>query len=141
MFCSKCGKSIAENAKFCEQCGNAIVGVENQPQQRTEKPLNNGKAKYGFVLGISSMILILIIAVYSLLVYVGIMYFAGDIEFGVFLALLGIPISITGLILSFLGLNSEKRERAIIGAVLNILYLVILIILGTNEGIINELFY
>lgn len=26
MFCSKCGQQIADNVKFCPECGNAVNG-------------------------------------------------------------------------------------------------------------------
>ena len=34
MFCTQCGKSIPDNAKFCDGCG-AQIGATAQPQQTT----------------------------------------------------------------------------------------------------------
>lgn len=31
MFCSNCGQSLAENARFCARCGAPVGGVQNAP--------------------------------------------------------------------------------------------------------------
>ena len=35
MFCSKCGKEISDNAKFCNFCGQTVVKQSNEQQVRS----------------------------------------------------------------------------------------------------------
>ena len=32
MFCSNCGKELAEDVKFCPECGYQIKDLQQQPQ-------------------------------------------------------------------------------------------------------------
>lgn len=38
MFCSKCGRKINQNDKFCPKCGQAIAGIESNAKDRDQKP-------------------------------------------------------------------------------------------------------
>ena len=37
MFCSKCGKEIADNSKFCSQCGNAVKPINYDSIDKAKK--------------------------------------------------------------------------------------------------------
>ena len=41
MFCTKCGKQIDDNAKFCVNCGNAVEIQNNQLNQQNFQPQTN----------------------------------------------------------------------------------------------------
>lgn len=46
MFCSFCGAKLAENVKFCSQCGAAIEGAvpQNQPETSAPQPSAESQA-------------------------------------------------------------------------------------------------
>lgn len=88
--------------------------MENQTMQNTENSAeqenvpvnpgkNNGKATAGFVLGLVSIIAWII-------------------------PLFGIPVSVIGIIMSALGIKSEKKTKAIVGLVFSIIFLIATII-------------
>ena len=64
MFCSKCGKNIADNTRFCVNCGNRLYNDQEQPiqnttntyQQAATKTKLNVMALVGFILGCISFI-------------------------------------------------------------------------------------
>ena len=37
MFCSKCGKEIADNSKFCPECGRAIESINYDSIDKAKK--------------------------------------------------------------------------------------------------------
>ena len=37
MFCSECGKEIADNSKFCPECGKAIETIDNDSINKAKK--------------------------------------------------------------------------------------------------------
>lgn len=40
-FCSKCGSTLAEDVKFCPECGTAVNGAPNVSQQYLPMPDSN----------------------------------------------------------------------------------------------------
>jgi uncharacterized membrane protein YvbJ len=44
-FCSKCGKQLADNAKFCASCGASADGTASGSMADIKKKLNEGKEK------------------------------------------------------------------------------------------------
>lgn len=44
MFCSECGKQIADNAKFCGECGTAQISLEQTPEIEVEQIANKATA-------------------------------------------------------------------------------------------------
>jgi hypothetical protein len=41
MFCSNCGKQIPDNARFCDECGNAVNVASAQDSQSRQAPRQN----------------------------------------------------------------------------------------------------
>ncbi len=81
-----------------------IIQSGQQPQQIVNSDVNkNGKATAGLVLGIVSMV-------------------------AWFIPLIGLPMSIIGIVYSSKGLKSAKRGKAIAGLVLSIIGLVLSLI-------------
>ena len=37
MFCSQCGKEIADNSKFCPECGKAIEAIDYDSIDKAKK--------------------------------------------------------------------------------------------------------
>lgn len=66
MFCSKCGKAIADDSQFCQYCGNTIrgenLGNESELNSNNINPVEQ-KRKYnvmcivGFVIALVSLLL------------------------------------------------------------------------------------
>lgn len=42
MFCSKCGKKIVDNAKFCDGCGNMIINTSSENKKPENIKRNQG---------------------------------------------------------------------------------------------------
>lgn len=65
MYCSKCGKDVANGATFCDNCGNRLYNEQEQPTQNTtniyqqavSKPKLNIMALVGFILGCVSFLI------------------------------------------------------------------------------------
>ena len=57
MFCSQCGKEIADNSKFCPECGKAIETIDDD---------EDGKGFYVFWIII---ILVIVIAIYFFFIH------------------------------------------------------------------------
>jgi uncharacterized membrane protein HdeD (DUF308 family) len=55
MFCSKCGKQIEEESKFCPHCG-AVVGTGNVQQSHDENPTKKREGVLELVVGAISLI-------------------------------------------------------------------------------------
>jgi len=90
--CPFCAEMIQEAAIVCRHCGRSLTETETnyQPQK---------KDNYG--LAITSLAL----GIFSLLAW--------------FLPICGFPISVIGLILGIIGMNSSKRGLAIAGIVMS----------------------
>jgi|GEM_PF-4857015 len=98
MFCKNCGRELKDDAKFCDNCGAKVVFKHaNNDDDENEKPECDGKVTIAFVLGISSL------AVWTLPV-------------------IGLPISIIGLVL---GVKSNKVKLHTAAIILNIIGLVL----------------
>ena len=72
MFCSKCGTTIEDDAKFCPKCGNQIVAepqesVETQKlkSEKTAVPKKKSKVKFWLWLGAGVLVLRVICAVFT----------------------------------------------------------------------------
>jgi len=49
MYCSKCGKEIADNSKFCPECGTNIAGESSSKNTIVDETRDTRKAPiYGF---------------------------------------------------------------------------------------------
>lgn len=136
MFCSKCGKEVAEGSRFCSGCGTPAVPTQQQtaqyvPQQkephRVIEPAGNvfltkdneRKAKASLVLGITGLVTALL------------------------LPIVGIPVAIVGLIMGVIGQKSSKKGMALAGLILSIIGVVAGIInaaIGAALGAIGQLF-
>lgn len=127
MFCSKCGKKVDENTKFCPGCGEKVESkkVEKVEVAKTtkkeEKAESNGLGIAGMVIGIVSIILSFFLSVFVLI------------------------LPIVGLILSCV--SKGKKAFKITGIITNILAIVIafiMIIVGaailgsTIGGIVDD---
>ena len=62
MFCTKCGKELADNAKFCPNCGEQILEVTNETTpQVNEASTTETKKKFsgislaGFIVSLASI--------------------------------------------------------------------------------------
>ena len=52
MFCSKCGKEMAEEQKFCAACGTSVNGAPKQETVTMQMISHRGPEKSGIVAGI-----------------------------------------------------------------------------------------
>ncbi|MCL2363094.1 MAG: DUF4190 domain-containing protein [Defluviitaleaceae bacterium] len=126
MFCSNCGNDLSGvTGDFCTTCGTK---KENQPspqhlQQNTTYPTpyyhaapsHEGKATASLVLGIIGLV-------------------------AWFLPIVGLPVTITGLVLGIKGRNSYNRKLATVGVVLSSIGLTASVInaaLGAYMGVMN----
>jgi len=58
MYCSKCGKKIPENSKFCRYCGGAIDTHKIETIADTEKKRDVAKLEYaGFWIRLGAYII------------------------------------------------------------------------------------
>jgi hypothetical protein len=78
MFCSQCGNSNAEDAKFCNKCGERLVSVVNEEQtpegyatsQETiqqEKTTPSQKSGKGWLIALGTIVVILLITIVILI--------------------------------------------------------------------------
>lgn len=100
MFCTKCGRVVDNNAKFCINCGNNLVNIENVNNLESTK--KNGLATASMIIGIISLIFSFILNIFIF------------------------PLAIIGLILGIV--NKNKCGQKIAGIVLNIVSMIISII-------------
>jgi len=106
MFCTKCGSELAGEEKFCSKCGNSVHG-ENSVDNRitlNENIINNktnekaSQANIGLILGLCSIL-------------------------AWFIPLIGYPVTISGIVFSAKGLDSDNKGKAIVGLILSIIFL------------------
>ncbi|MBW2108982.1 MAG: zinc ribbon domain-containing protein [Deltaproteobacteria bacterium] len=87
MFCSKCGKEMADDAKFCASCGASVSGVQASrvEEPETEEPLLVLRPRFiGWVTVLSVLPIQLFMTVW------GAIFFGG---FGMFaIKVLGLPL-------------------------------------------------
>ena len=53
MFCAKCGKEMAEDARFCSSCGSAIsdsTQIHSQTFTQVQPKLENAKSRISYIL-------------------------------------------------------------------------------------------
>lgn len=91
-FCTTCGKEVNEDAVVCMHCGCAVAG--------TNAPKN--KVQISMVLGILGLVFCWLFPVGLVAAFAGII--VGIIEYRKNDALIGLLLSIVGVILSFLAL-------------------------------------
>lgn len=85
MFCSKCGKEIADGSKFCKYCGNDCVKVSEK------QPIYCPKcAGQGFYRSTAKMIISVIVVFMMLISMSGFYLLFGRGEVILFLALLAV---------------------------------------------------
>ena len=71
MFCTKCGKEIADHAKFCSECGTKVPELKEEPNTASceEKPIEEVQtttpkkklsvlALVGFIVSMASFLLL-----------------------------------------------------------------------------------
>ena len=114
MFCSRCGNELKGEERFCNKCGNPInnVTIENNNNNYTDK--KSSQAMVGFILGLCS------IAAW-------------------FIPLVGYPVTITGIVFSAKGMDSNNKGKAIAGLTLSIIFLIITIINSILGAIIGAM--
>lgn len=112
-FCSNCGSKIEQGKSFCSNCGNGIGGNSNDFQNR---PKGKGKSIAGFVLGILAILFSIICLLgldsmeesmleaitrieqtYGQISNPNVYYSFGYVLIPLTLALVGLPLSISGL--------------------------------------------
>lgn len=102
--CNNCGSDLTANDVFCKSCGNAINSQNSSDNNVNYENKSNSKkdnqAVTGFILGLVSIL-------------------------AWFIPLFGFPITILGIIFSSLGLKSSKKNLAIAGLVLSIVFLLV----------------
>ena len=77
MFCSKCGKQIEDDAKFCEHCG-AVINTPTIRNEKSEQTVITSK-KVSVKKEINKPLIITIIAVVIvLIVVIGVSMFIND---------------------------------------------------------------
>lgn len=104
------------NEAFRQTTINSVSTQTEEQNPNTENKKNNGKATAGLVLGLIGLI-------------------------AWFIPLFGAPIAITGLVLSIIGIKSEKQTKAIVGTILCSLALIATVInalLGAYLGITGQ---
>ena len=120
MYCSNCGKKIADDAKYCPECGQQVVKVTvvRQTKEAIIYSPYNGTFSVFKVLGF----IILIIAIIVLVIFAGIIPVK---------ELLGITISLSiiGLIFCIIGKKSRRKGLAIAGTIIVSIFLAIEIFL------------
>lgn len=123
MTCPSCGAPIQHSHSFCTRCGKPVAaGAARVPQSPAGAPQaasggGGGSAIAGFVLG-----------VFSLLAWL--------------LPIIGLPVSIAGLVFGIKGTRTESKVVAIIGIVLSVLGLVLSIVnaaIGAYLGATGQL--
>lgn len=119
MNCKKCGIKLKKEYKFCENCGTPIDNYDTSNKMIHNESIIDNYAKKGFTLGLWSIIAWII-------------------------PLAGYPVTICGIINSLKGIKSkEKKNKAIIGLILSIVFLIITLInsiWGAILGAKGELF-
>lgn len=70
MYCTKCGKELNNDAKFCDGCGTPIGGVEVEVKQQPKK-----SKKTGLIIAIVAIVLAFIIGILALIGWVAEYYF------------------------------------------------------------------
>jgi len=119
--CPNCHTSNAEDAKFCVKCGAKMPEVSAAPVLTAQpimpaepvkkgNPQHNGKAIAGLVLGIVSFVFC-------------------------WFGFISIPASIVGIVMSALGLKSQKSGLAVGGLISAILGLILTIIIIVAIGL------
>ena len=110
MFCSNCGKDVANDMKFCDKCGNRLYNetesleVNNTDGQMNTKPKLNIMALVGFILGCVSLLINfwgivgIIALVFSIVGYAQI---SNNSEGGKGLAIGGIILGAIGIVYGF----------------------------------------
>lgn len=63
-YCSKCGNQLANNVKFCSNCGQEVVMKGQTPQAKTET--DGRSSSIGVALGAFLIIIVVIIALLSI---------------------------------------------------------------------------
>jgi len=119
-FCSNCGEKIDDGVRFCQSCGNAVGGaapaapVVNTQGANLQIP---AKDKKGF-------------AIASLALGIG--------GLGAWLLpLLGLPVTIVGLVTGVVGRKSSNKKMATVGLILSMVGLIATII-NASIGIYME---
>ena len=136
MFCSNCGSKISENEKFCSNCGtNLATGANNTvvtsvPVYVKNTVPGNGLSVAGMVLGIIAIVFGFIYAIYlttsdfklDMAIYHRDVaaYAFGMIFIPSVLSLVGLPLSISGLV-------KHKNGKNITGIILNSITIVLAI--------------
>jgi len=104
--CKKCGAQLDESSKFCDKCG---AKQEFEPET-TQAPCASGAAgalqEANELKGNKKAVASLVISIIGLIAWL--------------LPLVGLPVSIAGLIFGLKSLKSDKRKMAIIGIVYSI---------------------
>ncbi len=123
--CPSCGREHADSAAFCAGCGTRFDGAAPAPVPSggydappSASPSGGGKALASLIIGIASLL-------------------------AWCLPCVGIPLSITGLVLGILDLKSPKRGMAIAGIALCSLGLLVSLVnaaLGAYMGATGQLF-
>lgn len=114
--CPDCLEEVSRRARECPHCG-APMQVQSDTGHTTQDD-NSGKATGGLIAGICAV-------------------------FAALLPIIGLPLSITGIVLSWMGKESAKRTRALWGLGLSIVaFLLALInaIIGAYLGATGQLF-
>ena len=142
MFCSKCGKKVSEGAAFCSSCGSPMEGAQELPANAQpvyympyKKP-GNGLSIAGMVLGIIaavysfSAILVACSTEFAARTSYGRIYYREDlIAFAVGLTIFQTILALVGLPLSIAGMVKCKSGKNIAGVILNSITLVVSIVL------------
>ena len=90
MFCSKCGAELADNAKFCSNCGNVVKKVMSQTHSGTTSMISANEVFIrGFKCAGNGMYYAFSYFTPVILVVLG-FYIAQYTNFGLFLALIGL---------------------------------------------------
>lgn len=73
MFCTNCGKQVADEAKFCPNCGNPIVAnqgdsvsaASEDPGNEQKSPRTGSKKRVPLLIGVVAIVVVLAIAAVS----------------------------------------------------------------------------
>jgi len=99
MSCPGCGRALINTESgCCPSCGTRIATQQN-PYSAGGAPKGDGRAVASLVLGLVGLI-------------------------AWFLPIIGVPVTVSGLVLGILSLNGPKRTFAIVGLVLCIIGLI-----------------
>ena len=125
MFCRKCGKEIADNSRFCPECGAEVKGFEGETvyeEVKVEQPRRNKCwdifAKLGFGLGLAGLIACVI----------------------PYVCMVGVEVAAAGLVFSILGKKSfEFKGKSKAGIILSAIGLGVGFIMCIVTGVIMGL--